>query len=111
MKALWNWQRNSKFNRASRAGKQRHRENVPTDEEGDVLTIHGPLTARNEHMTLSGSRSLHGSVHHTETTGVSDTSKISPAVQKCSKTTCLEIASITKRSGSLEDKMRNFECR
>ena len=31
MKALWNWQRNSKFNRASRAGKQSHCENVPAD--------------------------------------------------------------------------------
>ena len=46
MKALWNWQRNSRFNIASRAGKQRHRENVPADtplsvqEEGDVPTIH-----------------------------------------------------------------------
>ena len=28
MNALWNWQRNSKFNRASRAEKQRHRDNV-----------------------------------------------------------------------------------
>jgi len=46
MKALWNWQRNSKFNRASRAGKQRHHENVPADiplsvqEEGNVPTIY-----------------------------------------------------------------------
>ena len=46
MKALWNWQRNSKFNRASRAGKQKHRENIPTDtllsvqEEDDVPTNH-----------------------------------------------------------------------
>ena len=46
MKALWYWQRNSKFNRASRAGKQRHREHFPADtplsvqKEGDVPTIH-----------------------------------------------------------------------
>ena len=46
MKALWNWQRNSKFNRASRAGKQRHCEHFPANtpmsvqEEGDVPTIH-----------------------------------------------------------------------
>ena len=46
MKALWNRQRNSKFNRASRAGKQRHRETVPADtplsvqEDCDVPTIH-----------------------------------------------------------------------
>ena len=45
MKVLWNWQRNSKFHRASRAGKQRHREQFPADtplsvqEEGDVTTI------------------------------------------------------------------------
>ena len=43
MKALWSWQRNSKFNRASRAGKQRHYEKCPAlslREEGDVPTIH-----------------------------------------------------------------------
>ena len=46
MKTLWSWQRNSKFNPASRAGKQRHCENVPADiplslqEKGDVPTIH-----------------------------------------------------------------------
>ena len=39
MKALWSWQQNSKFNRASRAGKQRHCENVSVQEEGDVPTI------------------------------------------------------------------------
>ena len=46
MKALWNWQQNSKLNHASRAGKQRHFKNVPTvtppsvQEGGDVPTIH-----------------------------------------------------------------------
>ena len=46
MKALWNWQRNSKFNRASRARKQRHCEHFTADtplslqEDGDVPTIH-----------------------------------------------------------------------
>ena len=55
MKALWNWQRNSKFNRASRAGKQRHRENCPADnpllvqEESDVPTIHS-LMAQNRYV-------------------------------------------------------------
>ena len=46
IKTPWSWQRNSKFNRASRAGKQRHCEHSPADyslsfqEEGDVPTIH-----------------------------------------------------------------------
>ena len=31
MKAWWNWQQNSKFNRASRAGKQRDHGNIPAD--------------------------------------------------------------------------------
>ena len=39
------------------------------------------LVARNEYMTINGSRSLLGSVHLTEITGVSDTKKISPAVR------------------------------
>ena len=60
--ALWNWQRNSKFNRASRAGKQRDREG-------------------NEHTTVRGSRSLRGLVHHRETTGASDTKENSPAIR------------------------------
>ena len=52
MKALWNWQRNSKFNRA---GKQRHREHFPADtplsvqEEGDVPTIHA-LMAQDRYL-------------------------------------------------------------
>ena len=33
-------------------------------EESDVPPIHGPLAAGNEHTTVSGSRSLHDSVHH-----------------------------------------------
>ena len=49
--------------------------------EGNLPTIHGPFAAGNERMTVSGSRSLHGSVHRTETTGASDTRKNSPAVQ------------------------------
>ena len=31
MKTLWNWQRNSRFNRACNARKQRHREHFPAD--------------------------------------------------------------------------------
>ena len=31
MKALWNWQRNSTFNRASHDGKQRHHKYFPAD--------------------------------------------------------------------------------
>ena len=57
MKVLWNWQRNSKFNRASRSGKQRDREQFPTDTPCqywkralDLPTIHGPLAAGNEHI-------------------------------------------------------------
>ena len=63
MKALWNWQRNSKFNRASHAGKQRHRENVPADttssvqEEGDVPTIH-VLMAQYRYMAQQVSRTI-----------------------------------------------------
>ena len=49
MKALWSWQRNSKFKRASRAGKQRHRENVSVQEEGDVPTIHA-LVAQDRYV-------------------------------------------------------------
>ena len=46
MMALWSWQRNSKLNRACRAGKQRHCDNFPADtplslqEEGAVQIIH-----------------------------------------------------------------------
>ena len=40
---------------------------------GKVLTIHGLLAARNKHTTVSGSRSLRGSLHYSETTGASDT--------------------------------------
>ena len=66
-------------------------------EEGDVPIIHGPLAAGNKHMTVSGSRSLRSSVHHTETTGTPDNRKNSPATS-CSKMThAWRSASITKR--------------
>ena len=50
-------------------------------EEANLPTIHGPFATGNEHVIVSGSRSLHGSVHRTETTGASDTRKNSPVVQ------------------------------
>ena len=49
-------------------------------EEANLPTIHGPL-AVSEHMNVSGSMSLRGSVHRTETTGAPDTKKNSPAVK------------------------------
>ena len=68
-------------------GKPRHRENIPADTPSEYWQRAMKLpfmdylnAAGNEHMTVSGSRSLRGSVHHTETTGASDTRKTNPAV-------------------------------
>jgi len=60
--------------------------------------------AGNEHTTVRVSRSQHGSVYHTETTGASDTRKNSPAIRGVPRRHAWRSASTTKRSGSLEGK-------
>ena len=67
-------------------GKPRHREHFPADTPCEYwkramkLPFMDYYAALNEHMTVSGSRSLRGSVHHTERTGAPDTRKTNPAV-------------------------------
>ena len=65
-------------------------------------TIHGPLAAGNEHTDVVVQVR---SVHHTETTGASDTM----AEGTFQLHEVWRSASTTKRSCSLEDKMRNDE--
>ena len=57
------------------------------------------------------SRSLRGWVHHTETTGASDTTKKSPALRGVPRQLAWRSASTTKRNGWLEGKMGIDECR
>ena len=70
MKALWSWQRNSEFNRASRAGKERHYEHFPADtplslrEDGDVPTIHA-LMAQDRYVAQLAYITLKQLVHIT----------------------------------------------
>ena len=103
MKALSNWQQNLRFNRASRGGKQRHSDHFPADTPCQYwkmvmyllptihgrYIIHGPLAARNEHTTVSLKIATWLSMYIIRKQLVHLTPE--RIVQKCSKTTCLEI--------------------
>ena len=80
MKALSNWQRNLIFNRASHDGKQRHRKHFSADtvraRARCLPLVDHLLQEMNTRMLVSQVLS----VHHTETTGASDTRKKSPPI-------------------------------
>ena len=104
MKALWNWQPNSK---------QAMLENTDTSKmfplTSHVCTGRGQCT---NHSCISGSWWLRGSVglHHTETIGASDTRKNNPAVSSVPSRYVWRSVSTTKISGSQESNMGNDEC-
>ena len=108
MKALWNWQRTLRFNRARPAGKQRHSDNFPADTPCQYwkmvmyllptihgrYIIHGPLAARkygNEHTTVSLKIATWLSMYIIRKQLVHAHKKEYSSCTKCSKTTCLDI--------------------
>ena len=110
MKMVRNWQRNSRFNRASHAGNQRDREHVPADTLCQYWKRAMYLEFMDHWLHEMNTRLLVAIwLHHTETTGASDARKNNP-VRSVPRRHAWIYASTTKRSGSLEGNMGKNEC-